>query len=249
MYSAGGENFQEGNFSFYSGSGSIPTGNLFTEATLFFYDDEVESIVIADGTIKLSIDGNNYTFTFDMIDDDGKRLEGNFSGEIEIDNVGEPNISGSISIGDDNKNADFGEIVDYGSTGTHYNYDFYIYDSEETYELYFEAFSLGTGSFQPGIFSFQEMAGSYFNTVQYSDLNTFNDFFAIEGSVEVTKLAGAREYQLDFDVVLDDESTLQGIVEGDFDYYDFGGRMGRVKELDRPNHFNVKKLTLRRTKK
>ncbi|MBX2969548.1 MAG: hypothetical protein KF803_09245 [Cyclobacteriaceae bacterium] len=249
MFSAGSANFQGGEFSFYDGSGSIPSGSLFTDGGLFFYDDDLEPVFIAGGKIKLTISGDIYTFTFDMIDDDGKKLEGNFSGVIEINNIGEPNISGSITVGDDSRSADFGEIADYGALGGHYNYDFIIYDSDDTYELYFEAFSLGTSAFQTGTFTYGTTGTNYFNVIQYFDYETFDFYEAVSGSVVVTKLSGAREYRLQFNVVLDDASTLVGTVEGNFRYSYEGGRMGRVRQERGSEYFNVNKSSVRRLKK
>ena len=249
MFSAGSADFQGGEFSFYEGSGSIPAGSLFTDGGLFFYDDDLEPIFIEGGKIDVTINGNNYTFTFDMISEDGKKLEGNFSGEIEINNIGEPNISGSISVGDDTRSADFGEIVDYGPFGSHYNYDFFIYDSDETYELYFEAFSLGTIAFQPGTFNYGATGASFFNLIEYFDSETFAAYEAVSGSVVITKLSGEQEYKLQFDIVLDDESTLVGIVEGNFRYSYVGDRMGRIRQESGSRYFHVNKSMIKRSKK
>jgi hypothetical protein len=187
-----------------------------------------------------------------MISEDGKKLEGNFSGEIQIENDGEPNISGSRSVGSDERDSDFGEIIDYGSWGSHYNYDFFVSDIGDTYELYFEAFSLGTSGFQPGTFIYEATGSNYFNNISYDDYETFSYYEAIGGSVVVTKLSGASEYWLSFDVELDDESTLSGTVEGNFDYSGSGGRMGRTKESSKSKksgRFNVTKSTLKRITK
>ncbi len=249
LYSAGSENFQGGTFSYFNGEGSVPAGNLFTVAELFFFDDEVDPIELTGGTVTVSITGNTYSFNFNTTTSEGEKLEGNFSGEIEIINIGEPNITGNITVGADSRNADVGEIYDYGSFGTHYNYDFYIYDSDETYQLYFEAFSLGTTGFQAGTFTYGTTGTNFFDIIEYRDFETSTTYSAISGSVVITKLSGSREYRLQFNVVLDDASTLTGTVEGDFRYSNEGGRMGRVKEDSGSTYFNVKKSTLKRARK
>lgn len=121
-----------------------------------------------------------------------------------------------------------------------------IYDSEASCELYFEAFSLGTTAFQAGTFTYGTTATNYFNVVQYFDYETFTLYEAISGSVVVTKLSGAREYRLQFNVVLDDASTLVGTVEGNFRYSYEGGRMGRVRQERGSEYFNVNKSSVRR---
>ncbi len=199
-----------------------------------------------------------------MTTTEGKKLEGSFSGDIQILDeswTSEPNVSGNISVDGAVRDADYGEISDYGVWGenTHYNYDFDIYDMSGTYELYFEAFSLGTGGFQAGTFNYAAPGSSYFNTIRYSDYGTSTNFWAVGGSVVVTKLSGTYEYRLVFDVLLDDESELTGTVEGNFDYYNFGGREGgksahhskgiQTKRQKEHNRFRVNKSSLRRIKK
>lgn len=249
MFSAGSADFQGGNFSHYSGSGSVPSGSLFIDGGLFFYDEDIDPVLIDGGTVKVQINGDNYTFTFDLVAKDGKKMEGSFSGKIGIIDLGSPNVSGSITVGEDTRNADFGEIFDYGSTGQHYNYDFLIYDSDETYELYFEAFSFGTTGFQAGTFNYDAPGASYFDVIEYLDYETFSFYEAIGGSVVVTKLSGEREYKLQFDVTLDDASTLEGTIEGDFRYSDQSGRMGRVRQERGSEYFHVNKSTVKRLRK
>ncbi|MDL5049373.1 hypothetical protein QQ054_25495 [Oscillatoria amoena NRMC-F 0135] len=254
MYKAGSEDFTGGTFTFYDGeSEPVPAGSLFTSGELFFYDDEEDPIEVAGGTITLTITGDTYNFKFNLVDEDGKKIEGNFSGEIEIFDLGAPNISGSISIDSDTRSADFGEIDDWGSTGTHYNYDFSIYDLDESYSLYFEAFSLGTSGFIPGTFTYGTTGSSYFDIIQLYDVQTATIYAAVSGSVIVTKLSGTQEYRLVFDVVLDDASSLTGTVEGNFDYYNVGGRKGdkngRMKSssLKPLSFFKAKKSDIRRS--
>lgn len=249
LFSAGGANFQNGTFVYFNDTGSIPSGSLFTQGILFFFDEDEEPVEITGGTITVTITGTVYTFIFDTTTEDGKKLEGRFSKEIEIDNIGEPNVSGNVVVGDDSRSTDFGMIEDHGALGGHYNYDFIIYDSDDTYELYFEAFSLGTTAFQAGTFTYGTTATNYFNVVQYFDYETFTLYEAISGSVVVTKLSGAREYRLQFNVVLDDASTLVGTVEGNFRYSYEGGRMGRVRQERGSEYFNVNKSSVRRSKK
>ncbi|MBL7844795.1 MAG: hypothetical protein JNK44_13080 [Cyclobacteriaceae bacterium] len=249
LYSAGNANFQGGTFTYYNGSGTIPTGDLFTDGTLFFFDENKDPIEITGGTITVTITGSKYSFVFDVTTNEGKKLEGNYSGDIEIINIGAPNISGNIVVDGSSRSADFGEIRDYGSFGTHYNYDFIIYDTDETYELYFEAFSLGTTGFQAGTFTYGTTGTNYFDIIEYVDYETFSDYNAIGGSVVITKLSGSREYRLQFNVVLDDASTLTGTVEGNFRYSNMGGRMGRVKQESGSVYFNVKKSTVKRVRK
>lgn len=258
LFSVGSADFHGGTFSYYNGSGSLPSG-LFEYAELFFYDEDIDPIEVSGGTVEVTISGNNYKFVFDMTTAEGKKLEGNFSGTIQIQDVGGSNISGNISVNGAEKSADYGEVVDWGHDGSHYNYDFTMYDSDDTYELYFEAFSLGTSGFQAGTFNYNAFGSSYFSNIQYIDYEEFIDFEAIGGSVVVTKLSGTYEYRLVFDVLLDDESELTGTVEGNFDYYNFGGREGgksahhskgiQTKRQKEHNRFRVNKSSLRRIKK
>lgn len=256
MYSAGSVDFRGGTFTYFDGFGSPPAGNLFTAAELFFYDDDEDPVEVDGGTITLTISGDTYTFKFSLTTENEKKIEGNYSGAVELLNLGEPNISGSVSVDADSRSADFGEIEDYGSSGTHYNYDFTIYDEDETYELYFEAFSLGTSAFQAGTFNYGTAGTSYFDIINFIDYETLTFYQAISGSVVVTKLSGSYEYRLQFNVGLDDGSTLTGTVEGNFRYFGMGGRMGRVRhELSRErlgtssSRFIVKRSTLKRLRK
>ncbi|MBX2954859.1 MAG: hypothetical protein KF846_01790 [Cyclobacteriaceae bacterium] len=249
LYSGGNANFQGGTFTYYSGSGSIPTGSFFTNGTLFFFDENKDPIEFTGGTITVTITGSKYSFVFEVTTNEGKKLEGNYSGEIEINNIGAPNISGNIVVGGGSRSADFGEVLDYGANSTHHNYDFIIYDTDDTYELYFEAFSLGTTGFQAGTFTYGTTGANYFDIIEYFDYETFSDYNAVSGSVVITKLSGTREYRLQFNVVLDDESTLTGTVEGDFRYSNIGGRMGRVKKESSSEYFNVKKSSVKRVRK
>lgn len=249
LYSAGNANFQGGTFTYYSGSGSIPTGSLFTNGTLFFFDENKDPVEITGGKITVTITGSQYSFVFDVTTNEGKKLEGNYSGEIEINTIGAPNVSGTLTIGENNRSADFGEILDYGSFGAHYNYDFIIYDTDDTYELYFEAFSLGTTVFQAGTFNYGTTGTSYFDILEYFDYQTFTSYNAVSGSVVITKLSGSREYRLQFNAVLDDASTLTGTVEGNFRYSNSGGRMGRTRKGPSEEYFHVKKSTVRRVRK
>lgn len=259
LYSIGSEDFKDGTFTYYSGSGSLPTEGLFEYAEIFFYDEDIDPIEVSGGKVEVTISGSKYEFVFDMTTTDGKKLEGNFSGNIEIQNIGGPNISGNISKDGVGKSADFGNIVDYGHDGSHYNYDFTIYDNSETFELYFEAFSLGTSGFQAGTFNYNVFGSSHFSTIVYSDFEESIVFGAIGGSVVVTKLSGTYEYRLVFDVLLEDESELTGTVEGNFEYYGIGGREGgrfplhnlgiQTKGLREHSPFKVNKSSLTRIKK
>jgi hypothetical protein len=259
LYSIGSEDFHGGTFSYYNGSGSVPPNGVFQYAEIFFYDEDTDPIEVSGGTVEVTISGSKYEFVFDMTTTEGKKLEGNFTGDIQIQDIGVSNISGNISKGGSEKSADYGDIVDYGNDGSHYNYDFTMYDMEDTYELYFEAFSLGTSGFQAGTFNYDAFGSNYFSTIMYFDYETLNDYSAIGGSVTVTKLSGTYEYRLVFDVLLDDESELTGTVEGEFAYDGGGGREGnrfplydlgiRTKGLEEHNPFKVSKSSLRRVER
>jgi len=158
---------------------------------------------------------------------------------------------------------DGGEVYDYGAVNyvdagdaSHYNYDFVVYDGtvdvqNQTFDgsffVYAELLSSGTGSFQPGTFTFvlpqeaSEVAGmNYFAIADLAfDANQNNSvedaedqyFIAFGGTIEVTD-NGNNNFTLtyDLDIVQFDlanenfvegsETSLEFSVTTDFAYFD-----------------------------
>jgi len=95
-----------------------------------------------------------------------------------------PNGNTEFDFGDYNISG--GAVYDYGDDGTHYNYDFDLFDgtldtSEDTFSgtlfLYVELFSLGTTGFQDGIFE-------YYGGTDFSDVEEKNYFTTLRLSYD-----------------------------------------------------------------
>ena len=192
--------------------------------------------------LRLSVFALAAMFVFSSCNkDDDDNGNGNGNG-----NGGGNNSSGELTYDGQKFDLKSGLIEDYGSDGTHYNWDFsmvntkfvQVSDSFDTYYepdtigirsfTYFELFSAGTNEFSTGTFNFDSTSSvssdkNYFNYAElFLDLNENGtidfgtEYFSVTGGRVTVTKNSESNYKIEFDVNLNNGKSASGTYSGPF---------------------------------
>lgn len=212
------------------------------------YDAANPTILTAElGAVVVERTNNEYTLTFDLTLNNGRKITGSYTGEFDIKDETEdgPVNPDNYFIWDGTQHEiAYLEVADLGPIENHYGYEFYFFTKsanailggDSDYKvLYFTALSWGNSSFADGDFSY--FYGAYPDSSIVQDIDylyyaeTFDNVsehfnIATSGSTDIERNGDKITINLNF--ILDDGESISGYYSGDYAVFPAGGRIAKI---------------------
>ncbi|MEN7550380.1 hypothetical protein AAG747_20850 [Rapidithrix thailandica] len=129
-----------------------------------------------------------------------------------------------------------GYIIDYGAYDMHYNFDFYIGDSDYDEDkedfvdpsmiIYIELFSPGTTEFKAGTYEFiassnssVDREGKHFFEFGVFATKGESELYVEGGTVKITKVTSEHYFEIHYDLILENGKILKGDYRGELTYF------------------------------